>query len=327
MSLVPSEFDYEDDSNSDRASMRVSGLTISLLMSVLASGFAVVGFLAFQQLPAGAPAHAGSVSAPAEEEQTVLADVGSSSPPQEAPVEIETAEEETTPPPPDDDLSEPAEPAPPEPSDVRVAAVELAPDGPSEQTTQPPEGRTPTVVFDPTIIDAESLPPGETGDEPVDAPETDPPAPVVDAPAVIDEPAVEFNVSDASDPPTMADDVDAIPAETATEPPPASAAPTDDQSTPPAHAPGAPVDALSGSHVVQVGSFRSEAEAMADWGRIERQFEDLLRGKTYNVQSADLGERGVFHRLRIGPFESSDAAQAYCRTLTERGKPCLAVRH
>ena len=319
MSLVPSEIDYEDESNSDRAAMRLSGFTISVMMSLLATGFAIVGFFAFQQLPGGAPAYADAGPALIQDDQTASADDGSAS------GDTGAAIAETSSRPPDDDLSEPAETTPAETIDVRSAAVEPAPDGPDAPTIEPPGGRAPTVVFDPTIIDAEASSTGVNENETANAPDIDPQAPVVDAPAVIEGPAVETSASETSDAPSAADDVDAI-AAAATESLPASTAPTDE---PPAAVqnPAAPVDALAGSHVVQVGSFRSEAEAMADWGRIESRFEDLLVGKTYNVQPADLGERGVFYRLRIGPFENNDDAQAYCRTLTDRGKACLAVRH
>jgi len=41
------------------------------------------------------------------------------------------------------------------------------------------------------------------------------------------------------------------------------------------------------------------------------------------VETADLGDRGVYHRLRVGPFASSDAAKTYCEGLKERGQDCL----
>lgn len=313
MSLVPSEIDYEDASDPDRAAMRISGFTISVMMSVLATGFAVVGFLAFQQLPGGAPAHADAPPATSDDDRTAALDIEAAS--QQSPDVEEPVGADAEPSPPIDD-------APPisETADKRVAAIEPATDGPDAPTIKPPSGRAPTVVFDPTIIDAETSPLGEIENEIADAPGVDPQAPVV-----TDEPAVETSAPETSDSPSVADNVDAA-AAAETESPPPSSAPTDEP-PPTAQIPATPVDALAGSHVVQVGSFRSEAEAMADWGRIEGRFEDLLIGKTYNIQSADLGERGVFYRLRIGPFENNDDAQAYCRTLTERGKACLAVRH
>ena len=83
------------------------------------------------------------------------------------------------------------------------------------------------------------------------------------------------------------------------------------------------VNAGSGSHVVQVGAFRSNDEAMAQWGRMQTKMGDFLLGKGPDVETADLGDRGVYYRLRVGPFSSSDDAKTYCAGLKERGQDCL----
>ncbi|PQA86118.1 SPOR domain-containing protein [Hyphococcus luteus] len=83
------------------------------------------------------------------------------------------------------------------------------------------------------------------------------------------------------------------------------------------------VDAASGTHVVQVGAFRSNDEAMSQWGRMETKLGDYLSGKGPDVERADLGDRGVYYRLRVGPFSSSDDAKTYCAGLKDRGQDCL----
>lgn len=82
-------------------------------------------------------------------------------------------------------------------------------------------------------------------------------------------------------------------------------------------------NAQAGTHVVQVGAFRSNDEAMAQWSRMQTKLGDFLAGKGPDVEVADLGERGVYHRLRVGPFSSSDDAKTYCAGLKERGQDCL----
>jgi len=81
--------------------------------------------------------------------------------------------------------------------------------------------------------------------------------------------------------------------------------------------------ARSGTHVVQVGAFRSNDDAMAQWARMKTKLGDFLNGKSPDVEMADLGDRGVYHRLRIGPFSSADDAKTYCAGLKERGQDCL----
>lgn len=85
----------------------------------------------------------------------------------------------------------------------------------------------------------------------------------------------------------------------------------------------AATDALSGSHVVQVGAFKSAAEAASNWASLQRRLGDFVSGKTDDVERADLGERGVFYRLRIGPFASSGDAKTYCEGLKSRGQDCI----
>ncbi|MEZ5895787.1 MAG: SPOR domain-containing protein [Parvularculaceae bacterium] len=82
-------------------------------------------------------------------------------------------------------------------------------------------------------------------------------------------------------------------------------------------------DALSGSHLVQVGAFRSEAEADGQWTKLQGKLGDYLAGKSDDVERADLGAKGVYYRLRIGPFASADDAKTYCAGLKDRGTDCL----
>ncbi len=92
---------------------------------------------------------------------------------------------------------------------------------------------------------------------------------------------------------------------------------------------GAPVQtstsgpALSGSHVVQVGAFRSNDEANRFFNQLSTKMGTLVSRKSSDVQVADLGAKGVYYRLRIGPFASKSAAADYCGTLKTRGQDCL----
>ncbi len=81
--------------------------------------------------------------------------------------------------------------------------------------------------------------------------------------------------------------------------------------------------AIAGSHVVQVGAFRSDEEAQGYFDKMKRDFGNLVGEKAPDVQRADLGQRGIFYRLRIGPFNSKDLASGYCAQLKQRGQDCL----
>jgi cell division septation protein DedD len=111
------------------------------------------------------------------------------------------------------------------------------------------------------------------------------------------------------------------------EPKPATA-PTSASTSPAAETPKPTVTyraggALAGSHLVQIGAFRSEAEADGQWSKMQGKLGSYLEGKSEDIERADLGDKGIFYRLRIGPFASSDEAKSYCSGLKERGTDCL----
>ncbi len=108
-----------------------------------------------------------------------------------------------------------------------------------------------------------------------------------------------------------------------TEPTTVNATPAEPAPTRPSVASGL---ALSGSHVVQVGAFRSNDEALAQWSGMQSRLGAVIGDKTFDIEAADLGAKGVYHRLRIGPFSSSDAASAYCATLKQNGQDCLSKK-
>ncbi|KIH77100.1 Cell division protein DedD (protein involved in septation) [Geoalkalibacter ferrihydriticus] len=88
-------------------------------------------------------------------------------------------------------------------------------------------------------------------------------------------------------------------------------------SPPPAAAPAArdlPAATAEGRFVVQVGSFRSADDA--------RSLSDRLKAKNFPafVQQADLGERGVWYRVRLGPYAQSAEAQVMVTRLKTEQK-------
>lgn len=108
------------------------------------------------------------------------------------------------------------------------------------------------------------------------------------------------------------------PAPVKSEPKPAPVpAPVATESTP------APVG--SGERV-QLGAFRSNAEAEKHWQKVAKANGDLLGGKPHQVVRADLGDKGVFYRLRVAGFADAQAAKALCKALSARGQGCFVVQ-
>jgi cell division protein FtsN len=121
------------------------------------------------------------------------------------------------------------------------------------------------------------------------------------------------------------------PAPAAVTPPPAPApAPAPSPAMVPAPAP-APVAAapavtpppVTGGALLQVGAFPSQVLADEAWRNFQAQFPAIATGLSPNVQAADLGERGTWYRVRIGPFADDAAANAACEQLKAAGGNCF----
>lgn len=87
--------------------------------------------------------------------------------------------------------------------------------------------------------------------------------------------------------------------------------------------PAAPQTAANGRFVIQIAAFRDQVQAAAGFARLRTTYPDLIVGLTPDVQEADLGERGIYYRLRVGAFATKDAASALCTRLKGRGQDCI----
>lgn len=101
----------------------------------------------------------------------------------------------------------------------------------------------------------------------------------------------------------------------------APAAPAAQQSVQPA-APAAAV----GDFVVQVSSQRSEEAARSAFVGLQRRFPLVLGNQSPDIARADLGSRGVFYRVRVGPMETRVAAANFCESLKNAGGDCIVAR-
>jgi cell division protein FtsN len=99
-------------------------------------------------------------------------------------------------------------------------------------------------------------------------------------------------------------------------PPPASPAPV--KTAAPA--------ASSGAFVLQIGAYKSEADASAAWKAYQAKHATLLSGVSSSIQKADLGDKGVWYRLRAGSFADKDTAAALCERLKADGGACFPAK-
>ncbi len=110
---------------------------------------------------------------------------------------------------------------------------------------------------------------------------------------------------------------------------PAAAAP-ENVAAIPQGAPAAPAQAAvaggGDQFVVQVGARKSQEEALAAFADLQQRYPQLLSGYRPMVQKADLGDKGTWFRLRVGPMPQKTAAAKLCDDLKGAGLPsCLVM--
>lgn len=82
--------------------------------------------------------------------------------------------------------------------------------------------------------------------------------------------------------------------------------------------------APSGSRMVQLGAFDSEALARQAWNILAQTNRDLLGSKSLYVERTTANAR-VFYRLRVAGFEDQAQTQKMCEALRARNVDCIPV--
>ncbi len=85
--------------------------------------------------------------------------------------------------------------------------------------------------------------------------------------------------------------------------------------------------ASSGAYALQIGAYKSQADADAAWKTYKAKHAALLSGYGPDVQKADLGDKGTWYRLRIAGFADKDVATSLCdRLKADGGSSCILGR-
>ena len=94
------------------------------------------------------------------------------------------------------------------------------------------------------------------------------------------------------------------------------------QAAPPRQA----IPAPPSQYVVQVGSKQTQTEALTFFANMQRNYASLLGSYRPMMQKADLGAKGIWYRLRIGPIPDMETAFTLCIGLKRQGHPdCLVM--
>ena len=82
----------------------------------------------------------------------------------------------------------------------------------------------------------------------------------------------------------------------------------------------------AGDYFVQLASVKSDQGARKEWKRLKKAHSELFDDLALDVQRADLGDRGIFYRIRVGPFPNRATAQDMCAQIKAAKLACLVKR-
>jgi hypothetical protein len=87
-----------------------------------------------------------------------------------------------------------------------------------------------------------------------------------------------------------------------------------------------PPAAAPGRVFVQFSAQKSETAARSSYRRLQTKFSTILGKLDPNIQRADLGHKGVFYRVRVGPFALADAQKICGSYKAVGGSDCIIAR-
>jgi len=94
----------------------------------------------------------------------------------------------------------------------------------------------------------------------------------------------------------------------------------------PAPKPAPLTNAVPGGVRVQLASLRSPDAARDEWTRLKRDNPDLLGKLTAVAVRADLGDRGIWYKIEVGPLPTKEAGSRLCAEMKQRDLDCQLVR-
>jgi sporulation related protein len=83
----------------------------------------------------------------------------------------------------------------------------------------------------------------------------------------------------------------------------------------------------TGAYVVQVSSQRSDTDARAAFRVLQAKYPMLLASYLPMIYRSDLGDKGVFYRAAVGPFQTPEEASQFCGDLKTAGGQCVVQRN
>ena len=86
-----------------------------------------------------------------------------------------------------------------------------------------------------------------------------------------------------------------------------------------------PTSAPTGVWQVQLISSNNKASVEKSWTGLSKKYE-VLSGVPYEIETADLGPKGVYYRLKAGAFENREGADKLCNDIKALGGTCFVKK-
>jgi hypothetical protein len=80
------------------------------------------------------------------------------------------------------------------------------------------------------------------------------------------------------------------------------------------------------AYMVQVSSQKSEADAQASFRALKTKYADALGSYSPVIKKVDIPGKGIMYRAMVGPFDTSEAANQFCKGLQAAGGQCFVPR-
>jgi hypothetical protein len=209
----------------------------------------------------------------------------------------------------------------------KVRTVVVRPDGTIVSSAASDDGNAPAL---PEIPPASETPPAPAADEnPLLAEEfggetETAAAPPPSAPAAEQAPAppASESIPDIPAPRAAAPETPPAAPRVQAPPPPTVVATTNPVDMTPAGGATRPQGGAGGGFLVQVSSQRTEETALSTFRELQRRYPSILGDRAADIQRADLGERGVYFRVRVG-YPTRETAIEMCESLKAAGGDCI----
>lgn len=201
---------------------------------------------------------------------------------------------------------------------VETSAASPAPSDPSAEQSQ--QLTSETGPIEPVPVQTVAIPEGGSTAEAT----VQPPVPPAETPEVTADPST---VDDLTPRPTIEEEVAAVaPAEEPAADQPEN--PEDLLATAPPEAVEPPPQpaAAGGGYLVQLSAQRSMDQAQSAYATAQQSFPSVLGSLSPQIQEANLGEKGIYFRVRVGPWESRDDAIKVCEDLKAAGGSCFVTQ-